>query len=85
MLFLCIIKIINYTCNKLNKFLNNRKTKCIHCNENINVIKMPFTTVLICDVNDNIIDENPKIWFIPKFKFNDVFLPLCCSPLVPAI
>lgn len=64
-----------YLCNKLNKFINNRRKKCKHCDENIYAIKMVFTTILRCDINDNIIDETPKIWFIPKFKFNDVFLP----------
>ena len=36
---------------------------------------MIFTNIIKCDINGNIIDDKPKIWFIPKYKFNDVFLP----------
>lgn len=36
---------------------------------------MIFTTILRCNINGDIIDDVPKIWFIPKYKFNDVFLP----------
>lgn len=73
-IFMHINDNILYLCNSLNKKFFKTK-KCKHCNENINNIKMIFTNIIKCDINGNIIDDKPKIWFIPKYKFNDVFLP----------
>src|ERR1700730_3683445 len=58
---------------KHNEFINAKK--CNHCNENIKVIDFIFITCYLCDNNGNIINDKPKIWILPNYKFDDIFIP----------
>jgi hypothetical protein len=64
---------IIYLCNKNNDFIDG--SLCKHCNENIKIIKMVFTKALLCNHEGNPLHNDIRIWILPKFKFQDIFIP----------
>jgi hypothetical protein len=62
-----------YLCNKNNDFVNG--ALCIHCYKNIKIIKMVFTKALLCNHEGDPLHNDIRIWILPKFKFQDIFIP----------